>query len=295
MASSSTRGSSRNINVGAQFQAELPDLQHRLELEIAEEGASLVWKPWGDMQTNPETQDTVMGLLNTACPRNIPGAGRNIELVLHCLHQTQGNIMEAMELLLSGGPQKSESHPLAGYHYSGCDTWTPKEKQLFRKAFSRHRKNFHRIQKKIRTKTVAQCVEYYYTWKKKIVFDPVRARAKERQRKAKQDQAVGGPRKRGWRVREESPEPQQRAPKKRPRSASNPSQLPPKAGSGDTLSLFACPECGRVLTTQNRRNAHVKRHRAREEDLDYLKKVRWPLKRPKIEDQPYECLSLSSN
>lgn len=28
-------------------------------------------------------------------------------------------LQEALEMLLSGGPQKSESHPLANYHYTG--------------------------------------------------------------------------------------------------------------------------------------------------------------------------------
>lgn len=47
----------RHVNVGSDFQAEIPDLQARSRLEEEEEGASLVWKPWGDIATNPETQD----------------------------------------------------------------------------------------------------------------------------------------------------------------------------------------------------------------------------------------------
>ncbi|NXJ57891.1 ZN541 protein, partial [Spizaetus tyrannus] len=61
----------------------------------------------------------VTELLNLACSSVVPGGGTNLELALHCLHEARGNVMEALEMLLSGGPQKSESHPLANYHYTG--------------------------------------------------------------------------------------------------------------------------------------------------------------------------------
>lgn len=47
----------RHINVGSRFQAEIPELQERLLARVDENIASLVWKPWGDVMTNPETQD----------------------------------------------------------------------------------------------------------------------------------------------------------------------------------------------------------------------------------------------
>ena len=47
----------RHINVGNRFQAEIPELQERLLARVDENIASLVWKPWGDVMTNPETQD----------------------------------------------------------------------------------------------------------------------------------------------------------------------------------------------------------------------------------------------
>ncbi|KAM8997694.1 zinc finger protein 541-like isoform 1-T1 [Ara ararauna] len=86
---------------------------------------------------------------------------------MHCLHEARGNVLEALELLRQGGPQPNEDHPLAGYHYPGMDTWTPLEQQLFDKAFRKYKNNFHQLQKEIPTKTVSQCVEYYFTWKKK--------------------------------------------------------------------------------------------------------------------------------
>ncbi|KAI5933609.1 Zinc finger protein 541 [Manis javanica] len=50
------------------------------------------------------------------------------------------------------------------------DVWIFKENILFNKAFRAHKKNFYLIHKMVQTKTVAQCVEYYYTWKKRIRF-----------------------------------------------------------------------------------------------------------------------------
>lgn len=47
----------RHINIGSRFQAEIPELQERSLAGMDEHVASLVWKPWGDVMTNPETQD----------------------------------------------------------------------------------------------------------------------------------------------------------------------------------------------------------------------------------------------
>ncbi|KFV03038.1 hypothetical protein N339_12376, partial [Pterocles gutturalis] len=61
----------------------------------------------------------VTELLNMACSSVMPGGGTNLELALHCLHEARGNVLEALEMLLFGRPEKSESHPLANYRYAG--------------------------------------------------------------------------------------------------------------------------------------------------------------------------------
>ncbi|XP_068031973.1 zinc finger protein 541-like isoform X2 [Anomalospiza imberbis] len=155
-----------HINVGSDFQAELPELQTRPPSEDEEEPATLVWKPWGEDDSDMEKPDRVRELLDMASSRGIPGAAANLELALHCLHQACGSVPEALEMLLSGGPPTAQGHPLADYHYAGSDTWTPEEKESFQKAFHTYGKDFHLIQKQIQSKTVAQCVEYYYSWKK---------------------------------------------------------------------------------------------------------------------------------
>ncbi|XP_064282347.1 zinc finger protein 541-like [Passer domesticus] len=154
-----------HINVGSDFQAELPELQTGPPSE-AEEPATLVWKPLEEDDPDLDKPDRVRELLDMASSRGLPGAAAQLELALHCLHQARGSVPEALEMLLSGGPSTAQGHPLADYHYAGSDRWTPEEKEAFQKAFHTYGKDFHLIQKQIPSKTVAQCVEYYYCWKK---------------------------------------------------------------------------------------------------------------------------------
>ncbi|XP_062496393.1 zinc finger protein 541-like [Pezoporus occidentalis] len=69
---------------------------------------------------------------------------------MHCLHEARGNVLEALELLRQGGPQPNQDHPLAGYHYTGMDTWTPLEQQLFDIAFRKHNTDFHKLQQEVK-------------------------------------------------------------------------------------------------------------------------------------------------
>ncbi|XP_078085846.1 transcriptional-regulating factor 1-like [Mustelus asterias] len=153
------------INMGLRFQAAIPALQDRALVVKDISKADLVWKPWCELD-NPEVQQKVEDLLNMACSSVLPGGGTNRELALHCLFEADGNILVAVEILLMKMPIKAKSHPLADYHYAGSDKWTTIERKLFNKALSIHNKDFFLVQKMVKSKTVAQCVEYYYTWKK---------------------------------------------------------------------------------------------------------------------------------
>ncbi|XP_078413264.1 transcriptional-regulating factor 1-like isoform X6 [Cetorhinus maximus] len=153
------------INMGLRFQAAIPVLQDRSLVEKDVSKADLVWKPWCELD-DPEVQQKVEDLLNMACSSVLPGGGTNRELALHCLFEADGNILVAVEILLMRMPIKAKSHPLADYHYAGSDKWTTTERKLFNKALSVHNKDFFLVQKMVKSKTVAQCVEYYYTWKK---------------------------------------------------------------------------------------------------------------------------------
>ncbi|KAK1154474.1 zinc finger protein 541 isoform X1, partial [Acipenser oxyrinchus oxyrinchus] len=160
----------RCINIGPRFQAVIPPLQEEALAWSEEHRASLVWEPWGDLAENRDTQSRVEKLLSVGCSSALPGGGTNTELALHCLHEAEGDVLAALKTLLFTGPQRAPEHPLRDYHYAGSDHWTPEERNLFQKALSEHGKDFHCIQRELQCKTVAQCVEYYYTMKKHKKF-----------------------------------------------------------------------------------------------------------------------------
>ncbi|XP_054530169.1 zinc finger protein 541 isoform X3 [Pan troglodytes] len=275
-----------HINIGSRFQAEIPELQERSLAGIDEHVASLVWKPWGDMMINSETQDRVTELCNVACSSVMPGGGTNLELALHCLHEAQGNVQVALETLLLRGPHKPRTHLLADYRYTGSDVWTPIEKRLFKKAFYAHKKDFYLIHKMIQTKTVAQCVEYYYIWKKMIKFDCGRAPGLEKRVKREPEEVE--------RTEEKVPcSPQERpshhpTPELKTKSyrresilSSSPNagskRTPELLGSAESQGIFPCRECERVFDKIKSRNAHMKRHRL-QDHVEPIIRVKWPVK-----------------
>ncbi|XP_062969244.1 zinc finger protein 541 [Cynocephalus volans] len=289
-----------HINIGNRFQAEIPELQERSLAGIDEHVASLVWKPWGDVMTNPETQDRVTELCNVACSSVMPGGGTNLELALHCLHEAQGNVQVALETLLLRGPQKPWSHPLADYRYTGSDIWTPMEKRLFKKAFCTHKKDFYLIHKMIQTKTVAQCVEYYYVWKKMIKFDCGRAPGLEKRVKREPDEVDRTEEKVTCSPRERpshrpTPELKIKAKSYRRESILNsspnaaPKRTPELPGSVESQGVFPCRECERVFDKIKSRNAHMKRHRL-QDHVEPIVRVKWPVKPFHVKEEEEEEL-----
>ncbi|PNJ41134.1 ZNF541 isoform 4, partial [Pongo abelii] len=277
-----------HINIGSRFQAEIPELQERSLAGIDEHVASLVWKPWGDMMINPETQDRVTELCNLACSSVMPGGGTNLELALHCLHEAQGNVQVALETLLLRGPQKPWTHLLADYRYTGSDVWTPIEKRLFKKAFYAHKKDFYLIHKTIQTKTVAQCVEYYYIWKKMIKFDCGRAPGLEKRVKREPEEVERTEEKVPCSPRERPshhPPPELKIKTKSYRResilSSSPNAVPKRtpelSGSAESQGIFPCRECERVFDKIKSRNAHMKRHRL-QDHVEPIIRVKWPVK-----------------
>ncbi|XP_069918133.1 zinc finger protein 541 isoform X2 [Oryctolagus cuniculus] len=287
-----------HINIGSRFQADIPELQDRSLAGIDEHVASLVWKPWGDVMTNPETQDRVMELCNVACSSVMPGGGTNLELALHCLHEAQGSVQVALETLLLRGPQKPRTHPLADYRYTGSDIWTPIEKRLFKKAFCAHKKDFYLIHKTIQTKTVAQCVEYYYIWKKMLKFDCGRVPGLEKRTKREpeeaerpEEKATGSPRE----TPSHRPTPDFKMKTKSFRRESilnsspnaGPRRTPEAPGSVESQGVFPCRECERVFDKIKSRNAHMKRHRL-QDHVEPVVRVKWPVKPFQLKEEEEE-------
>ena len=51
------------------------------------------------------------------------------------------------------------------------ERWSPFEISVFEGSIALYGKHFHTIQKIIKTKTVKECIEFYYYWKKTYVPD----------------------------------------------------------------------------------------------------------------------------
>nr|XP_046237291.1 uncharacterized protein LOC124054883 [Scatophagus argus]XP_046237292.1 uncharacterized protein LOC124054883 [Scatophagus argus] len=233
------------INVGHDFQAELPpcfvgdgdSVVGSPEQESPRE--QLLWKPWDELEESTNVQDQVEKLLSMCSSSCLPGGGSNTELALHCLHYCQGNTVATVEMLLF-----SQLSPAGDYHYSGSDFWTDNEKGLFSAALGAYGKEFSLIQKMVKTKTVCQCVEFFYLSKK----------LQDKQKKQKEDEN-----------RDEEMDQQKSItptyqPMKRQFGLEEAVPVPPLA------SFFPCKLCGKMFYKIKSRNAHMKIHRQPQED-----------------------------
>lgn len=133
--------------MGSRYQAEVPELRQRSEVELDRHGAELVWVPPAQLEEKPEYQQKGEGssgrasearpdrdlnvlfmlsvdrLMHLACSSVFYGGGTNQELAHHCLHQCQGDIMVSTALhtapfnvpwLQSGPPSISGSLWISG-------------------------------------------------------------------------------------------------------------------------------------------------------------------------------------
>ncbi|XP_072541929.1 mitotic deacetylase associated SANT domain protein a isoform X2 [Salminus brasiliensis] len=156
------------INIGQYYQAEIPELQDQILAQQDHHKATLLWLPLPEVESTPSQKERVDSLMNVACSSVLCGGGANVELMHHCLFENRGDIMKTLEMLLLKHPVFTRNHHLANYHYAGSDCWTVDEKRYFNKGITAYRKDFFLVQKLVRSKTVAQCVEFYYTYKKQV-------------------------------------------------------------------------------------------------------------------------------
>ncbi|KAF3850009.1 hypothetical protein F7725_019728 [Dissostichus mawsoni] len=156
------------INIGQRYQAEIPDLRDPASSQFDQHKADVVWLTIDDSKLIHGDQECMEDFMNMACCSVLRGGGTNQELVLHCFHESGGDFLETLERLMLQDPVFPKDHLLAGYHYSGSDCWTAEEKRYFNKGISAYRKDFFMVQKLVQSKTVAQCVEFYYTYKKQV-------------------------------------------------------------------------------------------------------------------------------
>ncbi|XP_044106831.1 transcriptional-regulating factor 1 isoform X5 [Neovison vison] len=267
------------INIGLRFQAEIPELQDVSALAQDTHKATLVWKPWPELE-NHDLQQRVENLLNLCCSSALPGGGTNSEFALHSLFEAKGDVMVALEMLLLRKPVRLKCHPLANYHYAGSDKWTSLERKLFNKALATYSKDFIFVQKMVKSKTVAQCVEYYYTWKKIM-----RLGRKHRTRLAEIDDSVTSEEEEELEEEEEDPEEDRKStreeesevpksPEPPPGPTLAPAEGPPLQALSQPSGSFICemPNCGadcrchvtpflpQVFSSRQALNGHARIH-----------------------------------
>ncbi|XP_067468434.1 mesoderm induction early response protein 3-like [Thunnus thynnus] len=153
--------------VGTQYQADVPScLCHYKDGEkVYEDEDELLWSP-GTLPEN-KVRSFLSEVLSrttdekTGCDK--PGMHvRDNEQALHELVKCNYNTREALERYCSRIKSSKEKSP----------QWSEEECKNFEHALQMYDKNFHLIQKhKVTTRTVAECVAFYYMWKKSERFD----------------------------------------------------------------------------------------------------------------------------
>ncbi|KAM4834589.1 transcriptional-regulating factor 1 isoform 2-T3 [Thomomys bottae] len=256
------------INIGLRFQAEIPELRDASSLAQDTHKATLVWKPWPELE-NQDLYQRVENLLNLCCSSAVPGGGTNSEFALHSLFEAKGDVMATLEMLLLQKPVRLKCHPLANYHYAGSDKWTSLERKMFNKALATYSKDFIFVQKMVKSKTVAQCVEYYYTWKKIM-----RLGRKHRTRLVEvMEDCLTSEEEEEVEEEEEDLEEDRKSPKDEesevPKSPEPPpvpvlatTEGPPLQALAQPSGSFICemPNCGAVFSSRQALNGHARIH-----------------------------------
>ncbi|WKY11517.1 hypothetical protein Q1695_003243 [Nippostrongylus brasiliensis] len=164
-----------HINIGREYQARVRKWNdrkiHDSELEAIEDRDEIVFSP--DVLRDIE-KDQIEAFELLACSQAIPRPGKNKELALHLLMENKGNIEAAVaDLLRSDTLDWEQYQVIYGSSYVDSAGWTPEEVNAFQDAIYKTEKDFHQVAQELPSKTVRECVEFYYTWKKACPDDYV--------------------------------------------------------------------------------------------------------------------------
>ncbi|XP_059611188.1 uncharacterized protein LOC132258096 isoform X2 [Phlebotomus argentipes] len=143
---------SPRINIGSDFQAQVPDFMVKEEDVKVEEEDTQLWDP---VVGSDERQ--LRRYIELSKSSAVPLGSHSEEIALKTLLDTHGQVHTAiLELLQS---------PATAIH----KRWTPQEIKLFLKGLETFRKDFYRISKEIPHKSTGDCIQLYYFWKKLCV------------------------------------------------------------------------------------------------------------------------------
>lgn len=245
---------------------------------------SCVWIP--DVIDNV-SQNEVDLYVKFACSACIPGGPCSQDKALNNLYLANGDIKLAMQRLLK--PPKEETsinhnnhiddnnnsnskdinimdikpslntNASNNYNKNGSSHWTREEVSQFERLIAHHGKKFSQISSDLKIKSVTQCIEFYYLWKRspltlrKMDFHPPRLTIRK--------------------VDPFHPPPPSQPPSTTVRSNSNVKVEPGLPTTNTTeqqshnraaltgLDQFPCKVCGRVFEKIKSRSAHMKRHK----------------------------------
>ncbi|XP_042638715.1 mesoderm induction early response protein 2 [Orycteropus afer afer] len=157
----------KEIMVGPQFQADLSSLHlSRHSEKIYENEDQLLWDPrvLPEREVEEFLYRAVTRTWDEAAGPQLPDGEtvKDSEQALYELVRCRFNVEEALRRLRFNVKVIRD----------GVCAWSEEESRNFEHGFRVHGKNFHLIQaNKVRTRSVGECVEYYYLWKKSERFD----------------------------------------------------------------------------------------------------------------------------
>uniref|UniRef100_A0A8D8YZU9 Transcriptional-regulating factor 1 n=2 Tax=Cacopsylla melanoneura TaxID=428564 RepID=A0A8D8YZU9_9HEMI len=153
-----------HVNIGPQYQALIPECcPYGAKTEREPTYEHLLWDPGISKVTSDSEVDMY---LEFACCAAVPGGGRNKEYALHLLHLCNGNIHTAMLRLMQPTPMLPFGHPLLSMEYTDNQRWNITEIEIFQQALLKYDKDLSSVAQEIGSKTLKQCIQFYYLWKK---------------------------------------------------------------------------------------------------------------------------------
>ncbi|XP_028929318.1 mesoderm induction early response protein 3 isoform X1 [Ornithorhynchus anatinus] len=158
----------KEIMVGLQYQAEIPPYMGKYSgnEKMSENEDQLLWSPHVVVESKVK-EYLVETSLRTGNEKMMDRLSegthtRDNEQALYELLKCNHNIKEAIERYCCNGKASQEE----------MKPWTEEECRNFEHALLIYGKDFHLIQKnKVSTRTVAECVAFYYMWKKSERYD----------------------------------------------------------------------------------------------------------------------------
>ncbi|RNA30737.1 zinc finger protein 541-like [Brachionus plicatilis] len=154
------------INIGSEYQAVIPECKQRFENEYMStpEPEDLMWS--SEVVQKLDSHQ-ITNYLNLICKSSLVfGSSNNLELGLHILNYFDGDIKCSLKAFLDETVELPENHPITTYKYTETDIWTTEEIKKFETAILKHDKVFSEIANEVETKSINQCIEFYYLWKK---------------------------------------------------------------------------------------------------------------------------------